>query len=142
MNRERFPRTAMPARDAALAYGALRWPVFPCHWQGERRKRPLIEGGFHAATTGETLIREWWRRWPDALVGVPTGRAIGVVVLDIDVKQPEANGYDTLDNLGFAILPSTPMVHTASPWRALEVEYKVDRAFHDGMRHPRDARHA
>jgi hypothetical protein len=104
----------MTARDAALAYGARRWPVFPCHWQGERRKRPLIQGGFHAATTGETLIREWWHRWPDSLVGVSTGRAIGVVVLDIDVKDNRANGFDTLDALGFSVLPETPIVHTAS----------------------------
>jgi Bifunctional DNA primase/polymerase, N-terminal len=35
-------------------------------------------------------------------------------VLDVDTKRPEANGYDTLDALGFAILRETPMVHTAS----------------------------
>lgn len=94
----------MTARDAAFAYGVRRrWPVFPCQWQGEHRKQPLIHGGFHAATTDEGQIHEWWRRWPEALVGVPTGRAIGVVVLDIDVKKNHANGYDTLEALGFAI---------------------------------------
>lgn len=35
-------------------------------------------------------------------------------MLDIDVKLDRANGFDTLDALGFAILPETPMVHTAS----------------------------
>jgi putative DNA primase/helicase len=100
---------------AALGYARRGWPVFPCHWQGERRKRPLIERGFHAATTDdEAQIRAWWRRWPDALIGVPTGRAIGAVVLDIDVKDDSANGFDSLDGLGVAIVPDTPMAHTAS----------------------------
>ena len=34
-------------------------------------------------------------------------------VLDIDVKNDCANGFDTLEDLGI-ILPATPMVHTAS----------------------------
>jgi Bifunctional DNA primase/polymerase, N-terminal len=49
----------------------------------------------------------------NALIGVPTGRANGFVVLDLDVKNA-VNGLDTLADLGFAILPDTPMVHTAS----------------------------
>jgi putative DNA primase/helicase len=81
---------------AALGYARRGWPVFPCHWQGERRKRPLIECGFHAATTdNEAQIRAWWRRWPDALIGVPTGRAIGAVVLDIDVKDDRRRTHPT-----------------------------------------------
>jgi len=35
-------------------------------------------------------------------------------VLDIDVKRPESNGFDTLADVGFAILPNTPMAHTTS----------------------------
>jgi hypothetical protein len=100
--------------DAALGYVCRGWTVFPCHWLGERRKRPLVKGGFHAANTDEAQIREWWRQWPDALIGIPTGRASGFVVLDIDVRDDRANGFDTLDALGVAILPHTPMVHTAS----------------------------
>jgi putative DNA primase/helicase len=104
----------MTPPDAALAFAALGIPVFPCDWSEEHRKRPLVTGGFHVATTDEAQIRRWWHRWPDALIGVPTGRASGAVVLDIDVKRPEANGFDSLDALGFPILPETPMVHTAS----------------------------
>jgi Bifunctional DNA primase/polymerase, N-terminal len=43
---------------------------------------------------------------------MPTGQR--VVVLDIDVKDPASNGFDSLEDLCHAILPSTPMVHTAS----------------------------
>jgi hypothetical protein len=97
----------------ALSYARRGWPVFPCHWHGERKKRPLVERGLHAANRDGSQIRDWWRQWPNALIGVPTGRASGFVVLDVDVKGA-ANGFDTLADLGFAILPDTAMVHTAS----------------------------
>jgi Bifunctional DNA primase/polymerase, N-terminal len=100
--------------DAVLDYAQRGWTVFPCHWHGERRKRPLIVNGLHAATRDEAQIRQWWQRWPSALIGVPTGRASGFVVLDIDVKDPRSYGYDTLAELGLAILPVTRMVHTSS----------------------------
>jgi hypothetical protein len=35
-------------------------------------------------------------------------------VLDVDVKRPDAYGFDTLADLGFATLPDTAMVHTPS----------------------------
>jgi len=63
----------------------------------------------------------------NGLVGVPTGRAIGAIVLDIDVKRPDALGYDTLDELGFGILPDTPMAHTASSGLHLYFRPPADR---------------
>jgi hypothetical protein len=101
------------ALDDTLDYARRGWPVFPCFWQGKRKKRPLVERGLHAASCDGWQIRDWWRRWPDALIGVPTGRASGFVVLDIDVKGA-VNGFDTLCDLGFAILPDVPIAHTAS----------------------------
>ena len=45
---------------------------------------------------------------------MPTGSASGIVVLDIDVKRAGKFGFDTLAELGFAILPDTPLAHTPS----------------------------
>jgi hypothetical protein len=45
---------------------------------------------------------------------MPTGNASGRWVLDIDVKRPEANGFDTLEDLGHSVLPNAPMAHTES----------------------------
>lgn len=59
---------------------ARRFPVFPCG----PNKRPLVQGGFHAASQDAAVIRRWWSQWPDALVGVPTGQATGLVVIDYD----------------------------------------------------------
>lgn len=100
--------------SAALGYASRGWPVFAYHWQGEWRKCPLIERGLLAATRDEAVIRSWWRRWPNALIGVPTGTANGFIVLDVDVKRRDANGLDTLADLAFAALPDTPLPHTAS----------------------------
>ena len=96
--------------DAALFYAAQGWPVFPCRPD----KRPLTDHGFHDSSTEESDIQQWWHRWTDALVGIATGAASGLVVLDIDVKRPAQQGFDTLEELGFASLPETPMVHTPS----------------------------
>lgn len=59
---------------------AQRLPVFPCNAD----KKPRVPGGFHSATQDEAQIRAWWREWPDALVGVPTGQTTNLVVIDYD----------------------------------------------------------
>ena len=59
---------------------ARKFPIFPCGPD----KRPRVASGFHAATQDEKQIRQWWRQWPDALVGVPTGQTTGLVVIDYD----------------------------------------------------------
>ena len=100
----------LPARP--LDYAARGWPVFPASWDG--KKIPLIKEWGPNASTDLAVISAWWQRWPDAWIGVPTGRRSGVVVLDIDIKRPDANGYDTLDDLGLGILPDTPLAHTRS----------------------------
>jgi hypothetical protein len=98
----------MTPLDAALKYSA-RLPVFPVG----ANKRPLVAGGFHAATKDEAKIRHWWALWPDARISTPTGVETGLVILDIDVKN-EVNGHDALQELGVLPLPHTPIAHTPS----------------------------
>ena len=76
----------------AADYAARGWAVFPCHWHGDRRKQPLTDHGLRDATTDLALLDAWWSRWPDALIGAPTGVNMGAVVLDVDVKRLDANG--------------------------------------------------
>jgi hypothetical protein len=98
----------MTPLDAALKY-ATRLPVFPVGAD----KRPLVSGGFHAATKDVAQIRAWWSRWRDARVSTPTGVVTGIVVLDVDIKN-EVSGYDALEELGVVPLPHTPIAHTPS----------------------------
>ena len=68
---------------AALAYARRGIPVFPCEPGG---KRPLTYNGFWDASADPRRIETWWRRWPDANVGVPTGERSGLLVLDVDAR--------------------------------------------------------
>jgi AAA domain/Bifunctional DNA primase/polymerase, N-terminal/Primase C terminal 1 (PriCT-1) len=66
--------------DSALRLARQGVAIFPCG----KDKKPLTQHGFKDATTDETQIRRWWMRYPDALVGVPTGSTTRLVVIDVD----------------------------------------------------------
>lgn len=77
--------------DAALGYASRGWPVLPV-----RGKVPRTSHGVRDASTDVHVIRAWWRTWSDAGVGIATGRASGLVVLDVD---PRHGGDDSLRDL-------------------------------------------
>lgn len=97
---------------AALAYAAKGWPVFPCH---PETKQPLVKGDVHPitgktipgsgglkkATTDKARIEAWWRKYPAAMIGVPTGTPIGAFVVDIDAGTDSKTGevYDAAEIL-------------------------------------------
>jgi len=97
---------------AALEYAAKGRPVFPCKPDS---KRPFTENGFKDATTDPGTIRQWWKQWPAAMIGSPTGN--GVFVLDVDLPA----GPDSLAALEqkHGPLPTTRESRTASGGRHL-----------------------
>ena len=104
----------MTPLTAAVAYAEdFGWWLLPCHWRGARRKQPLVKQGFHAASNDPVQITAWWAKSPNALVGVATG-ASHLAVLDVDVREPNKYGPDSLDALGRSILDNTWIAHTAS----------------------------
>jgi hypothetical protein len=103
--------------ELAAPLVAQGYPVFPC-WEvangkiqadGTRKnpegKNPRTAHGFKDATKDPKQIAAWAAEWPDALVGVPTGKASGLFVLDVDVKNGK-DGFATLQAKGWA-LPDT-----------------------------------
>ena len=69
-------------------------PVFPCSdgiSTNTKIKAPLVQGGFQSATADLSQVEAWWRRFPSAAIGVPTGMVSGIVALDIDVR-PNKDG--------------------------------------------------
>lgn len=47
-------------------------------------KHPRTREGFYDATTDRRAVDRWWRRWPDANIGVPIGSRSGLAVVDLD----------------------------------------------------------
>ena len=103
----------------ALAYAEAGIPVFPCN---PLDKAPLVakapgeKGGFHAATTNALQIKAWWARWPNAMIGAPTGKASGFVALDIDQNPArEKYGVASLEAFGHPLeeLFDNPHTQTA-----------------------------
>ncbi len=103
--------------QSALLYAAKGWPVFPIYTVRDGRcacespcssagKHPRTPNGFKNATTNRKKIEGWWKKWPDANIGVHTGKASGFIVLDID---KEHGGEDSLRELErqFGQLPRT-----------------------------------
>ena len=87
---------------AAKNYAAKGWQVLPLHWAvagkcscgkdnctsiGKHPIGELVENGVNGSTSSLTLIDEWWKRYPQANVGVATGSKSNVVVLDVDPRN-------------------------------------------------------
>src|SRR5829696_10138226 len=88
---------------AALAYAGRGVPVFPCEPDA---KRPLTRNGHWDATTARRAIERWWKRWPSANIGLPTGKKSGIVVLDVDVEDGGLESLARLECVG-APVPKT-----------------------------------
>jgi Bifunctional DNA primase/polymerase, N-terminal len=74
------------ALNTAIALGSMGLSCFPCGLS----KRPTCTHGFHDADTDSDSLRELWGRFPGELIGVSTGEASGLDVLDLDPKHHEA----------------------------------------------------
>jgi hypothetical protein len=99
---------------AAQVYAALGYPVVPMHTAQpggrctcrdpgcpDAGKHPRLRGWQQLAAVDPAVVGEWWRRWPQANLGLATGRRFDV--LDLDGEQ----GVEALD----AALSIAPTEH-------------------------------
>jgi hypothetical protein len=77
------------ALAAACTLGGMGYAVFPCR----QDKRPVTPNGFKAAVMEREAVESLWARYPGELVGVATGEASGVAVVDIDAKHHTARQW-------------------------------------------------
>lgn len=113
---DRSPSLALAARRLAEA-GV---PVFPCLVEG---KRPLTRRGFLDASNDPEQVAGWWSRTPNANIGIPTGAASGVVVVDVDVHGPHngraayqrATEAGLVDGAGLLVRTPTGGAHVYFP---------------------------
>ena len=85
----------MTTLDEAVKLAAIGLPVFPCWHKNvldtagkitHSIKSPRTKNGFKDASTDIARIRAWWAEFPEALIGVPTGKASGLFVVDVDPR--------------------------------------------------------
>ena len=100
-------------------------PVFPCvekcDTKGKVSKQPYTRNGFKAATRDEAQIRKWWTQFPNAMIGVPTGKNTGPVAIDIDQSE-DKNGEGSFAKLGIDD-PETCQTLTVSGGRHIIFKY-------------------
>jgi Bifunctional DNA primase/polymerase, N-terminal len=97
---------------AAPVYAALGFPVVPMHTArpgdgcscadsgcSDPGKHPRLAGWQRLAATDPAMVGEWWRRWPQANLGLVTGQQFDV--LDVDGEP----GLEAL-RAGLSIAPT------------------------------------
>lgn len=81
--------------EAAIDYANQGFAVFPLY---PKDKFPIYSGGFKIATTNPKQIGAWWRKTPNANIGIATGQASGgLIIIDLDVDDEKGiNGFETM----------------------------------------------
>ncbi len=120
----------------ALAYARREWRIHPLYGSKDglcacgkagctgnsRGKHPILSGWQNKATIDERTIIQWFEEWPDMNIGIATGKASGLVVVDID---PQHGGNDSLKILEhkFGNVPHTVEAITGNGGRHLLFSY-------------------
>jgi bifunctional DNA primase/polymerase-like protein len=91
---------------AALSYASRGWHVLPLHDVTSGAcscakgascktpgKHPRLADWTTVASANDGTVTGWWKYWPDANVGILTGRRSNLIVLDVD---PRHGGDDAL----------------------------------------------
>lgn len=103
----------MSCLDTALACARAGWPTFPLAGKVPAISKQAGGRGFMDATTDEAQLREWFTGtgWN---VGMPTGSAVGMWVLDVDTSK-DKGGLESIMSLTRSHkLPFTLTVRTGT----------------------------
>lgn len=104
-----------PHSEVALRLAEAGVSVFPCQPTGDTRKQPM-PGVFwrNQSTTDPDRVAAWWRRWPDAVVGIDLAKS-GLLVIDCDRKDGRADGVAAFLRIApDGALDTVPQVETPS----------------------------
>jgi len=125
------PAAASGLLDWALHYAGERWAVLPLHSRTSAgacscgkadcpspAKHPRVPNGLNDASSDPKDVRAWWGRWPAANVGVRTGAASGIVVVDVDSYRGGEDGLAELQQ-EHGPLPETLTANTGGGGRHL-----------------------
>ena len=74
--------------DAALDYQSKGFGIIPI----QKNKKPFIKWEeYQKRKSSEDEVKEWWTKWPDAMIGIITGALNSIFVIDVDSKQGAEN---------------------------------------------------
>lgn len=116
--------------DNAIKYAERGWYVFPCRERDSKpfirkgkeivipAKAPYIKGGFKSSTTNADQIKEWWRRYPEAGIGIDCGQS-NLTVVDIDVRD----GKTGLDSFSSLNISDEDALHSITPSGGIHLIY-------------------
>lgn len=98
--------------EQALEYAEFGYFIFPCRnryggrvlskngkWIELNPKQPLIKNGVLSATRDLKQIGNWWKKWPNAMIGTNLGMSNRFV---IDIDNHKVNGLDNWHSLGIS----------------------------------------
>lgn len=111
----------LPSNPGQVAYSFVLAgvPVFPCV---PTQKVPFKwSRGLLDATTNLDVVAQWWRRYPNANLAVPTGTISGVVVVDVDVHA--VNGYAAFRRARQHGLIPAPLAVVRTPTGGMHLYY-------------------
>src|SRR6476661_5799216 len=107
--------------SSAGKYAALGWAIFPL---AEGEKVPIAgTNGFKSASANSAQLAEWSRQYPNANVGIATGRVSRIVVIDFD---PRSGSNETRAQLAKDRKVFTDTVECSSPSDGRHLYYAYD----------------
>ena len=75
--------------EAALKYYDLGFSVIPI-WEGQKSPSKLKEWGpYQTKRADKNQITQWWTKWPNANIGIVTGKISNLFIADLDRYKPE-----------------------------------------------------
>lgn len=84
--------------DTALGLARAGLAVFPCQSGGPKAKQPMPFFKWRElSTTDERQIAQWWRKWPDAAIGLDLAKC-GLIVIDAD-RHGKDDGVEAFGEL-------------------------------------------
>lgn len=99
-------------KEAALmyrkkyGYSVVPMGYFKSNGENKGKKRPLIKSWkpYQAELPSIEQITEWWKEWPNAMIGIVTGKLSGICTIDVD----EQEGFKVIED----ILPDSLLIPT------------------------------